>query len=98
MSDTTHDKVVAEARSEQDLREKAKVEAPQLFKKLSEKPLVASKTVWGTAATMLVAWGVTKWGLDLDANEQEAVTDVAVMGVVAFLRYISVGSISGLVK
>ncbi len=96
MSGTTRDRIIADARSLPDLIAKAKQVDPQLAQQLTEKPLIASKTVWGTALTMGVSWAATRYGLGWDANTCALVSGLLVLGTSAAIRRITAGPIKGL--
>ena len=95
---TISDRVVASARDLPDLIKKASVADPDLAAKFTGKALLASKTVWGTLATMAVSWAVTKYGLNWDAETSAEVSGALVMLATTLLRCISDGPITGVVN
>lgn len=88
------DTLVADAKSMPDLIAKAKAADPALAQQLEGKALLASKTVWGTAASMVLSWAVTKYGLGWDADMCALVSGLIVMATTAALRAITKGPIT----
>jgi hypothetical protein len=97
-SPTVRDQVIAEARSLPDLIAKAQTADPQLAAQLSTKAAVASKTMWGTVASLVVSWAVTKWSLGWDPNTCALVSGVIAMGVGAVVRRFTDPRVTGFLK
>lgn len=88
--------VIATARDLPSLLNTARTMDPQLAESLTPKALLASKTVYGSAVSLVVGWAVTKWGLGWDADTCALVTGILTLGVTAALRTISRSPIGGL--
>lgn len=93
---TRGDQAVAVARDIPTLIKQASVVDPDLAAKWTGKALVASKTVWGTLATMMVSWAVTRWGLGWDPQTCAEASGVLVMAATLGLRSASELPITGL--
>lgn len=94
---TTRDNLIAQAHSLPDLISKAETFDPAFAAALKGKALVASKTVWGTAATMALSWAASRYGLGWDADTCGLVSGVLTMAATAGLRYITTGPVTGIV-
>lgn len=94
---TKRDQVIGMAKDLPDLIVKAQTFDPALAASLTGKALIASKTVWGTLAAMLVSWAVTRWGLGWDADTCAEVSGVLVMAATAGLRAITKAPVTGVV-
>jgi hypothetical protein len=92
------DAAVSDSRSLGQLVANLKVVDPALAESLTAKPLAASKTVWGNAATLVLVWAATRYGFGLDADTCALVSGLAVMAATGCLRYISRSSIKGLIS
>ena len=53
--------------------------SPDLARQLTAKPLLASKTPWGTLLAGVVAWASAKYGLGLDADATNLVAGLGVL-------------------
>lgn len=80
------DQIIKDAQSAPDLIEKAKMLDPALAKALTGKALVASKSVWGNAAALIVSWMVTRYGLQWDDDTCALVTGLITMAVTIGVR------------
>ncbi len=94
---TKRDQLIGMAKDVPDLIAKARTFDPDLAASLTGKALLASKTVWGTLAAMVVSWAVTRWGLGWDADTCAEVSGVLVMGATAGLRAITKAPVTGIV-
>ena len=92
---TTRDRIIADARDLPSLIQTAKAVDPDLAASLTPKALLASKSVWGSAVSLVVGWAVTHWGLGWDADTCALVTGLLVMGVSAATRAITRSPIGG---
>ena len=95
---TVRDQVIADAKSLPDLIARAQKDAPDLAAQLTAKPLAASKTMYGTAASLLVSWAITKWGLGWDANTAALASGIIVMIATGLLRAITASPIAGIFR
>lgn len=91
----TRNRIIANAKDLPSLIQTAKAVDPDLAASLTPKALLASKSVWGSAASLMVGWAVTKWGLGWDADTCALVTGLLVMGVTAALRAVTRSPIGG---
>ena len=62
---------------------------------LTPKPLVASRTLWVTLATLALSYACAKYGLALDADQQAGLITVAVMAETTVMRAITRAPIGG---
>lgn len=90
------DTIVREARNFTQLIALAQANDPHLSAVLTEKSLIASKTVWGPAIIGLVSWAATRYGLDIDPQTCAAIAGVLMWLGTAVLRYFSTGSIGSI--
>ena len=97
-SPTVRDQMIAEAKSLPDLISKAKTVDPQLAAQLTTKAAIASKTMWGSVASLIVSWVVTKWSLGWDPNTCALVSGIIAMGVGAVVRRITDPRVTGFLK
>lgn len=95
---TKADQAVSLARDIPSLIKQAAIVDPDLAAKWTGKSLVASKTIWGTLATMIVSWAVTKYGLGWSPEVCAEVSGVAVMVATAFLRLVTELPITGIFR
>jgi hypothetical protein len=95
---TVRDMLIADAKSLPDLIAKAAAADPALAKQLTAKPLVASKSVWGSAIALVVSWCVTRYGLGWDDGTSALVTGLIDMAVTAAVRVVTSQPINGIVK
>lgn len=91
------DRVIEQARSMPDLISKAQTFDPGLAKMLKGKALIASKTVWGTAATMAISWGASRYGLGWDAETCALISFVLTSAATGLLRTITSGPVTGII-
>jgi len=73
------DEIIRQASSAEDLLHKAQASDPELVKQLTSKPLLASKTIWGTLIALVLSYLVTRFGLGLDADLQALISGCIVM-------------------
>lgn len=95
---TKADQAVSIARDIPSLIKQAAIVDPDLAAKWTGKSLVASKTIWGTLATMIVSWAVTKYGLNWPPEVCAEVSGVAVMVATAGLRLVTELPITGIFR
>lgn len=93
---TLTDRIIADAKSLPDLIARASVADPALAQKWTGTALIASKTVWGNAATLVISYVVTKYGLDYDDQTVALVSGVLVMISTAALRYVTERPVTGI--
>ena len=91
------DEIIRQASSAEDLLHKAQASDPELVKQLTSKPLLASKTIWGTLIALVLSYLVTRFGLGLDADLQALISGCIVMAANAALRAITAGPIKGII-
>lgn len=89
----TRDKLIAAAQSLPDLIAAAKDVDPQFAASLTSKPLLASKTPWGTLAGGLIAWGAARYGFNLSAGDVELISGLGVLVGGYAMRYVTSGPI-----
>jgi hypothetical protein len=89
------DQVIKDAQSMPDLIAKAKVLDPDLATQLTSKALIASKTVWGNAAVLVVSWLVTRYGIGWSADTCALIAGLLVMAATAVFRSITTQPIGG---
>lgn len=94
----TADEIVGQAKSLPHLIELAKAADPALAEQLTGKALIASKSVWGPAASMVVSWAVAKWGLGWDSDTCSAVAGGVALFASAAARALTSGPITGIFK
>jgi hypothetical protein len=92
------DRLVSDARSLQDLIARAELADPVFAAALKGKALIASKSVWGTLATMGLSWAAGRYGLALDADAAAMVSGALVMITTTVMRLITAGPITGIVN
>lgn len=92
------DEAINQARTLPELIRNLSRVSPDLAQQLVGKSLLASKSVWGNAIAMVVAWAVTKWGLGWDAQTSAEVTGAVVMAATIALRYVTRQPISGILS
>jgi hypothetical protein len=95
---TIRDSIVKDAQSLPDLIERAESVDPALAKSLSEKSLVGSKSVWAPAATWVVTWGASHFGLGWDQNTCALVASLLAWVAVIGARYVTRSPIGGVFK
>ena len=89
---------VAFANSLPDLIGKLDDIQPGLAAQLESKPLLASRSPWGTLAVTAVAWAVAKYGLGWDEATQQIVAGVAILVGSYAMRLITKQPIAGIVS
>lgn len=87
---------VARAQDLPQLVDQLKQVDPGLAQQFTGKALVASKTVWGVGATMIVTYVATTYGLGWDHDTVELVSGLAVIVATAVFRKLSSAPISGI--
>lgn len=92
---TTRDRIIAAANDLPSLLAAAETQDPALATALTGKALAASKTVYGSAAVLLITWAVGKLGLGWGAD---TITLIAGGLVLVGLRVITSGPITGLFR
>ena len=83
------DSAVAAAQSLPDLVGKLETVAPALAEQLTSKPLLASRTPWGTLLGAGVAWASARYGLGLDPNATALVAGMGVLAGSYAMRYVT---------
>lgn len=89
---------IAHARSLPDLIGGLQRINPELVAQLETKPLLASRTVWGTLATYAVVWLAGHYGLDWDAGTCGLVAGSCMWLATLALRWITKGPVAGLLR
>jgi len=97
-STPTRDELVKGAQNLPELISLANQYDPELAQALQGKALIASKSVWGTAGTLVVSWIVTKYGLGWSPDTSAEVTGLLVLVVTGLLRIVTSGTITGIFK
>jgi len=92
---TTRDRIIGDARNAPELLAQAQKFDPAIAAALTGKALIASKTIWGTLATMGISWTVTKYGLGWSDQTDAYVSGLLVMAATAALRDITMTPITG---
>jgi hypothetical protein len=69
---------------------------PPEWQVITGKALIASRTPWGTIAGGIVAWVVTRYGLNWDQSTCNLVTGLAVIAASYGMRYITSQPITGI--
>ena len=92
------DQLVQDSHTLQGFINGAKQSDPELWHRLSDKPLAMSRTVWGSFLSMVVSWAVTRYGLDLDSDTCAVISGAIVLAVTGVIRRYSVGGVSGILK
>lgn len=98
MPNVNTDRIIADAKSLPDLVSRATAADPQLAQSLTAKALVQSKTVWGTAAMMVLSWAVGRYGLGWSPDFCALVAGLLTMGATAALRAVTRSPIGGILK
>jgi hypothetical protein len=62
---------------------------------ITPKPLVQSRTIWVTLATLILSWACARYGLALDPDAQAGAVGAAVMVATAVMRAITRAPIAG---
>ena len=70
---------------------------PALATQLEAKPLLFSKTPWGTLAAGLIGWASARYGLGLDANTTALIAGLCVLAGSYAMRAVTKQPTSGLV-
>lgn len=71
---------------------------PALAEQLESKPLLASRTPWGTLAAAAVGWASARFGLGLDAHATDLVAGAALVGGSYAMRAITSRPIAGILR
>jgi hypothetical protein len=69
-----------------------------LAESLTPKPLVQSRTLWATLATLALSYACAKYGLALDADQQAGLITVAVMAETTIMRALTRAPIAGVLS
>lgn len=93
---TQTDQVLAIGRDFPDMLKKAELLDPPLADKWTGKPLIESKSPWGTLAGGIVAWLVTKYGLGWDQATCDLVAGAAVLAASYAMRMLAELPITGI--
>lgn len=92
------DRAVAVSQDMKGLMENLRLANPALAESMTAKPLMASKTPWGTLAAGGIAWLSSRYGLGLDAEMCALLSGIAVLAGSYAMRYITTSPIAGVIK
>jgi len=71
---------------------------PDLVAQLETKPLLASRTVWGTLLAWGIGWLTTRYGLDWPTETCGLVAGACMWAASIALRWITKGPVAGIVR
>lgn len=83
------DSAVAAAQNLPDLVANLEAVDPTLAEQLTAKPLLASRTPWGTLLCAVVAWVSARYGIGLDPNATALVAGMGVLAGSYAMRYVT---------
>ena len=92
------DRLVQQAQSFPHYVSMAETFDPAIAAALEGKALLASKTVWGTAITMAVTWGVSRYGLGWSPDVCAQVAGALTMVATVVLRSLTKTPVTGIVS
>lgn len=92
------DRAIATARGLPSLIANLSAINPMLARQLESKPLLASKSVWGTPIATGIAWVSTRYGLGFDDNTCALLSGLVTLGAAAAFRAMTRQPIAGVVN